>query len=87
MSSQAANERGGKRIGRDLSIISYDGIAEGGEYASPPLTSYSVDNRAAGEILADLLIKRIRGGEAPETLRQLGEATLIERASDGPPIT
>ncbi|WP_316860465.1 substrate-binding domain-containing protein [uncultured Cohaesibacter sp.] len=71
-------------IGSDLSIISYDGIAEG-EYASPPLTSFSVDNRKAGECLADLLIKRIRGA-APETLRQLGEADLIVRASDGPPI-
>ncbi|PLW75741.1 LacI family transcriptional regulator [Cohaesibacter celericrescens] len=81
---QAAKERG-RKIGRDLSIISYDGIDEG-EYASPPLTSFSVDNRAAGEILTGLLIKRIRG-EAPETLRQLGEATLIERASDGPPVS
>ncbi|WP_319496650.1 substrate-binding domain-containing protein [uncultured Cohaesibacter sp.] len=71
-------------IGRDLSIISYDGIAEG-EYAAPPLTSFFVDNRAAGERLADLLIRRIQGG-APETLRQLGEAQLIVRASDGPPV-
>ena len=71
-------------IGRDLSVMSYDGISEG-EFATPPLTSFSVDNREAGKRLADLLIKRIRG-EAPETLRQLGEATLIERASDGPPI-
>lgn len=70
-------------IGRDLSVISYDGITEG-EYADPPLTSFSVNNRHAGEMLADLLIKRI-GGDAPETLRQFGEATLIERASDGPP--
>nr|WP_320141108.1 substrate-binding domain-containing protein [uncultured Cohaesibacter sp.] len=71
-------------IGSDLSIISYDGIAEG-EYASPPLTSYFVDNREAGERLADLLIRRIQG-DAPETLRQLGEAHLIVRASDGPPV-
>ena len=71
-------------IGRDLSIISYDGIAEG-EYATPPLTSFFVDNRVAGQRLADLLIRRIQG-EPPETLRQLGEAQLIVRASDGPPV-
>ncbi|SFO52514.1 transcriptional regulator, LacI family [Cohaesibacter marisflavi] len=71
-------------IGSDLSIISYDGIAEG-EYASPPLTSFFVDNREAGERLADLLIRRIQG-DAPESLRQLGEAHLIARASDGPPV-
>ena len=81
---QAAHMHG-LTIGSDLSIISYDGISEG-EYASPPLTSFSVDNREAGARLADLLIKRIQGA-APETLRQLGEAKLIERASDGPPIT
>ena len=81
---RAAQKRG-LTIGRHLSIIAYDGISEGA-YASPPLTSFAVDNREAGERLADLLIKRIRGA-APETLRQLGEAKLIERASDGPPIT
>nr|WP_321443670.1 substrate-binding domain-containing protein [uncultured Cohaesibacter sp.] len=72
-------------IGRDLSVMAYDGISEG-EFASPPLTSFSVDNCEAGKRLADLLIKRIRGA-APETLRQLGEAKLIERASDGPPVS
>ena len=79
-----AAERRGLQIGRDLSIISYDGISEG-EFASPPLTSFYVDNREAGHWLAELLIKRIHGA-APETLRQLGEAKLIERASDGPPV-
>ena len=80
---QAATDRG-LVIGKDLSVISYDGISEG-EFASPPLTSFAVDNRQAGERLADLLIRRIRGA-APETLRQLGEATLIVRASDGPAL-
>ena len=78
-----AAEARGLVVGADLSIIGYDGLPEG-EFATPPLTSFSVDNRQAGECLADLLIKRIRG-EAPETLRQLGEATLVARASDGPP--
>nr|WP_321460657.1 substrate-binding domain-containing protein [uncultured Cohaesibacter sp.] len=80
---RAANARQ-LTIGQDISIISYDGIAEG-EFASPPLTSFFVDNREAGERLADLLIRRIKG-DAPETLRQLGEAQLIVRASDGPPV-
>ena len=80
---KAAKKRG-LTIGRDVSIISYDGISEG-EFANPPLTSFSVDNRQAGERLADLLIRRIRGAQ-PETLRQTGEANLIVRASDGPPV-
>ncbi len=79
-----AAKRRGLSIGREVSIISYDGISEG-EFANPPLTSFSVDNRQAGERLADLLIRRIRGAQ-PETLRQMGEANLIVRASDGPPV-
>ncbi len=70
-------------IGRDVSVIAYDGIPEG-EYATPPLTTFSVDSRQAGEALADLLLKRIKGS-APEDLRQVVDATLVERQSDGPP--
>lgn len=73
----------GLRIGSDLSVIAYDGIPEG-LYAQPPLTTFSVENHAAGERLATLLIRRIRG-EAAETLREHAPARLIVRASDGPP--
>lgn len=73
----------GLSIGRDLSIISYDGIPEGG-WAVPPLTSFRVDNRTAGERLAGLLIRRVRG-DAPETLRETALADLQPGGSDGPP--
>ncbi len=72
----------GLRLGRDLSVIAYDGIPEGA-YAAPGLTTFGVDTRVAGQRLAELLMARIRG-EAPESLRELAEATLVERASDGP---
>ena len=71
-------------IGRDISIISYDGIPEGA-WAQPPLTTFRVDSRKAGERLAALLIQRIRGA-APETLRETARATLQLGASDGPPV-
>lgn len=77
-----ATERG-LEIGRDISVIGYDGIPECA-YAKPPLTTFSVDSRKAGHRLATLLIRQIRG-EAAETLRELADATLIERLSDGPP--
>lgn len=73
----------GLEIGRDVSVIAYDGIPEGA-YAVPPLTTFEVDSRRAGERLAQLLIRRIRG-EAPEDLRETAHARLRVRASDGPP--
>lgn len=73
----------GLTIGQDLSIIAYDGIPEGA-YAQPPLTTFSVDTRAAGARLAAMLIRLIRG-EAPEALRETAHAQLVARGTDGPP--
>ncbi len=73
----------GLTIGRELSVIGYDGVPEGA-YATPPLTTFNVDTRRAGERLAHLLIARIRGAD-PATLRECENARLLERASDGPP--
>jgi LacI family transcriptional regulator len=75
-----AAARAGRRIGQDLAVISYDGIPEAAT-AEPPLSTYAVDTRAAGEHLARMLIARIRGA-APETLRVLVPAQLIARGSD-----
>jgi LacI family transcriptional regulator len=73
----------GLLVGRDVSVIAYDGIPEGA-YAAPPLTTFEVDSREAGSRLAELLIRRIRG-EAPEELRETAHARLRVRSSDGPP--
>ena len=73
----------GLTIGQDLSIIGYDGLPEG-QLAVPRLTTFGVDSRGAGERLASLLIRRMRGGE-PEELRELQDARLLEGRSDGPP--
>lgn len=70
-------------IGHDLSVISYDGIPEGA-WARPPLTTFRVDSRMAGERLAALLIRRIRGID-PELLRETAQAELHQGGSDGPP--
>ncbi|WP_253276905.1 LacI family DNA-binding transcriptional regulator [Ruegeria sp. 6PALISEP08] len=73
----------GLQIGQDVSILGYDGIPEC-QYVSPGLTTFSVDSKRAGERLAEMLIRQTRG-EAPEGLRELGQAELVERKSDGPP--
>ena len=72
----------GLYVGRDISVIGYDGIPEGA-YATPPLTTFSVDSKLAGTRLADIIIKVIRGADA-ESFRELADARLIERQSDGP---
>ena len=73
----------GISIGADLSVIAYDGIPEGA-WAVPPLTTFNVDSREAGERLAALLIRRIRGAK-PEELRETARARLQQGGSDGPP--
>jgi LacI family transcriptional regulator len=73
----------GLAVGRDLSVISYDGVPDGA-YADPPLSSFKVDTRAAGQRLAEMLIARIRGA-APEELRETAPAIFDDRGSAGPP--
>ena len=73
----------GLTVGRDLSVISYDGIPEG-QFVDPPLSTFAVDNRAAGERLTQMLIARCRG-TAPEDLRELANATFLDRGSHGAP--
>jgi LacI family transcriptional regulator len=78
---RAAAERG-LVIGRDLSVVGYDGINEGA-HVHPPLTTYQVDSKAAGIALASLLIRRVRG-EPAETLRTTVAAIFVDRGSTGP---
>ena len=72
----------GLQVGRDVSIVGYDGIPEG-THAQPQLTTFSVDNKAAGERLSSLLIRRIRG-EPLADLRETAPASFVERGSTGP---
>jgi LacI family transcriptional regulator len=83
MGAYRAAQDTGLRIGQHLSIIGYDGIPTG-EYADPGLTTFSVDSQTAGERLATLLIRQIRG-DNPTDLQELARATLVVRGSDGAP--
>ncbi|MGI9394848.1 MAG: LacI family DNA-binding transcriptional regulator [Boseongicola sp.] len=73
------------QVGCDVSIMGYDGIPEGA-HVQPPLTTFSVDNKAAGERLSNLLIRRIRG-EPLTDLRETASATFVDRGSTGPMLT
>lgn len=72
----------GLTIGQDLSVVSYDGTKDGAA-ARPSLASYAVDNRYAGERLAHLLIRRVRG-ESAETLREEKDVPFRPGGSLGP---
>ena len=76
------SKEAGLRIGRDLSIVAYDGSTEGAA-ASPSLASFAVNIRQAGERLAHLLIRRIRG-EDPTNLREIELAEFRPGGSIGP---
>ena len=73
----------GLQIGKEISIISYDGVPEGA-YANPSLTTFKIDTKKAGEQLAALLIARING-ELVDLLRETDPAILYPGGSDGSP--
>ncbi|SFR60644.1 transcriptional regulator, LacI family [Yoonia tamlensis] len=75
----------GLEIGRDLSVIGYDGVPEGA-YVTPPLATFAVDFKQAGQRLADLLIRQIRG-ENPNGLQETAAAQFLRRGSTGPAPT
>ena len=78
-----AVRRRGLRVGRHLSVIGYDGIPDG-SHADPPLSTYAVDIRRAGERLARMLIERVRGAD-PERFRETAAPTFIDRGSIAAP--
>ena len=72
------------KIGKEISIIAYDGLPEGA-YVKPALTTFKVDTAKAGARLTALLIERIRGTKAEE-LRETDSAVFRPGASEGPPL-
>ena len=78
-----AVRRHGLQVARHVSVLGYDGTPDG-SHADPPLTTYAVDIRRAGERLARMLIERVRGAD-PEGLRETAPATFVDRGSIAPP--
>lgn len=73
----------GLSIGRDLSIIGYDGLPLG-EHANPPLTTMAQPLTQSGRRLGEMLLALVDGADRT-TLQELRQADLVRRQSDGPP--
>ncbi len=73
----------GLTVGRDVTIIGYDGLPFGA-YLDPQLTTFDQSGGDHGAQVADMLIDVIEGAD-PTTLQIVKQAKLLKRASDGPP--
>lgn len=73
----------GLTVGKDVSVISYDGIPDGA-HLTPQLSTFAVDYTKCGTRLSELLIKRILGG-SHEILRETTHATYLDRGSAAAP--
>ena len=76
----------GVALGRDLSLIVYDGMGPD-SVIDEPITSIDQPTATlAGTMLAELVIAQLKG-VALESLRVLRTPELRPGASDGPPLT
>ncbi|TQV75875.1 LacI family DNA-binding transcriptional regulator [Denitrobaculum tricleocarpae] len=73
----------GLTVGRDVSILGYDGLPFGA-YLEPQLTTFDQSGGDHGAQVADMLLDVIEGKD-PATLQVIRQAKLLKRTSDGPP--
>lgn len=78
-----ALQRAGLKVGRDMSVIGYDGLPIGAAI-EPALTTMSQSSYEAGREIARMLLKRA-GSPNSEISQTLWEAKLTLRASAYPP--
>ena len=71
------------QVGRDVSVIGYDGLPLGA-YSDPPLTTMTQNVIQTGRRLTEILLAIIDGAAA-EDFQEIWHARLVRRASDGPP--
>jgi LacI family transcriptional regulator len=71
------------RVGRDISVIGYDGLPTGASL-DPPLTTFDQASGDYGAVVADLLLDLI-DGVASDRPGRLERARFVARGSHGPP--
>jgi LacI family transcriptional regulator len=69
----------GREVYRDFSLITYGG-SQLHRFLNPPISAFIYSHFYTGERLAEFLIRSI-AGEAPENLRQVGQAEFIDFGS------
>ncbi len=69
--------------GRDLALVSWDDVPLA-ELFTPPIATITRDNQAMGRTAAELLLRRLRGAEEPETV--MLPTTFVPRESCCPPM-
>ena len=75
----------GRTIPGDVSVVGYDDVPEA-EFQMVPLSTVAIDAEEAAERILSELVAMVEGGEPSSEHVDLG-ATLVIRASSGPPPT
>jgi LacI family transcriptional regulator len=83
IAAMRAISRAGLQVGRDVSVVGFDGLPIGLS-VEPPLATMSQASHKAGRMIAKMLRAQIEGERKP--IQKLWEATLLPRASAGPPV-
>lgn len=78
-----ALRKAGLTVGRDVSVVGYDGVPVAA-HIDPPITTLVQNTRDAGERVAEMLMAVIEHVD-PVSLQEMKTARLVRRASDGPP--
>jgi LacI family transcriptional regulator len=73
-------------LGRDLSMIVYDGLGPDSVIRSPITSIDQPTAGVVGTMLAEMVLARLSGA-APESLQRLRTPELLPGESDGPPAT
>lgn len=73
----------GKVLGRDVSVVVYDGVGTDSIIRTPVTSIMQPTPERAGHIMADMLVARLRGA-APESQQILLPQVLEHGTSDGP---
>lgn len=81
IASYHAIHASGRRVGTDVSVVGFDGIAMG-EWVDPPLTTVAQPRREMGRAAIDILMAVLRGEDAADML--VVEPRLVVRGSTGP---
>ncbi len=78
-----ALRKAGLTVGRDVSVVGYDGVPVAA-HIDPPITTLAQSTRDAGERVAEMLMEILERAD-PVSLQEITTARLVRRASDGPP--